>query len=195
MAPREAACRAPLDQGEITDLLRRFGQGDESALVELLPLVYRELHRIAERQMRRENRGHTLQTTALIHEAYLTVSKQKGISLVDRSHFFAVSALAMRQVLAGYARRKKALKRNRGIFAISLDEELLGKEHPTIDLIALDDALSRLEGESAIQVRIIELRYFSGLTVEETATVLKMSKRTVEREWRVARAWLFSQLS
>lgn len=183
----------------ITLMLRQWSSGQTEVLDELLPAVYAELHRQARRYMRRERREHTLQTTALINEAYLKLIDQGDKQWESRTHFFAVAAQAMRQVLVDYARVKNRKKRGGDAIRLTLDEVLPGAagDAPTVetvDLIALDTALERLGEIDAQQVRIVELRYFSGLTLEETAEALQISRATVAREWNFARAWLRREL-
>jgi RNA polymerase sigma-70 factor, ECF subfamily len=175
---------------EITPLLLRWSQGDETALAQLLPVVYQELRRLADNYLRRERAGHTLQPTALIHEAYLRLVKHDLPEWQSRRHFFGVSAQLMRQILVEHARTRAAGKRGGGETAFSLDEALALSDEKADELVALDDALVALAQFDARKVRIIELRYFAGLTVEETAEAMDLSVTTVSHEQRLARAWL-----
>lgn len=178
----------------LTELLQLTASGNKDAEEQLVSLVYEELRRIAERVMRREARNHTLQTTALVHEAYMRLTGAGGTTFNDRAHFFAVAATVMRRVLIDYARSKHAEKRDGGV-PVPLDEAGL-----SVDLgdpeqfLALDEAVARLSRLDARQGRIVEMRFFAGMTVEETAEALQVSSRTVKREWQLARAWLFGEL-
>jgi RNA polymerase sigma factor (TIGR02999 family) len=160
-----------------------------------MPLVYAELHRIARRYMRHEDSGHTLQTSALINEAYLRLVDAQVVRWQSRAHFYAVSAQAMRHILVDFARARRNLKRGGGARPISLDEAVIAGPEPSPDLCALDEALTRLAGLNPRQGRVVELRYFGGLTEEEVGEVLKISPRTVRSDWRLARAWLYRELS
>jgi RNA polymerase sigma factor (TIGR02999 family) len=180
---------------EVTRLLADWGGGDKSAFEKLLPLVHAELRRIAQRQMSQERPGHTLQATALVNEAYLKLAGQEGFEWRDRAHFFAVCAQVMRHILIDHARSRSREKRGGGAIQVSLDDALVIEEHQVADLLALDEALSALECLDAQKGRIIELRYFGGLSVEETSEVLNISERTVRREWRRAKAWLYRMIS
>ncbi len=183
---------------EITQLLLAWGAGDQTALDRLVPLVYDELRRLAQSQMRRERAGHCLQTTALIHEAYLRLIDAGQVRLEDRTHFFAVAARLMRQILVDFARARGYQKRGGGAQAVSLDEAMAiiqrGPERDE-DLVALDEALSALGGVDARKAQVVELRFFGGLSEEETAVALKVSIQTVKRDWRLAKAWLRARLS
>ena len=175
-------------------MLQRWSQGDRAALEELMPLVYDELHRIAHRYIAQQAPGHTLQTTALLHEAYLRLAGQEEKQWENRAHFFGVAAQAMRHILVDYARAQLRDKRGGGAHRISLDEALtLGPEH-SASLIALNDALTDLAKLNERQSRIVELRFFGGLTEPEIATLLQVSQRTVSSDWRLARAWLLRQM-
>jgi RNA polymerase sigma factor (TIGR02999 family) len=181
--------------GDVTRLLVAWSKGEQAALAELVPLVYRELHRLAKRHMNREQPGHSLQTTALVHEAYLRLVDSTAVEWQDRAHFFAVSARLMRRILVDFGRNRRSLKRGGGARELSLDDAApLSKERGT-DLVALDDALRALEALDPRQSQVVELRYFGGLTVEETAEVLHVSPGTVRRDWSLARAWLNRELS
>jgi RNA polymerase sigma factor (TIGR02999 family) len=177
---------------QVTELLRKWREGDNAALDALLPLVYDELRRVAHNYLRRERLDHTLQSTAVVHEAYLRLV-QGAVTFQNREHFFAVAAKLMRQILVDYARRHRSLKRDAG-YKLALDEalKLPSKE---VDLVDLDDALKELASMDARQGRIVELRFFGGLSIEETAEVLSISAATVERSWASARAWLYRQLN
>lgn len=181
---------------EITEILRNWGDGNREALEVLLPLVYDELRRQAHRYMNRENQGHTLQTTDLIHEAYLKIVEQKNIDWQSRTHFFAIAANQMRHVLVDYARARNRLKRGGKGRDLPLDEAMLiVGDSANVNLIELDEALNRLTEFDQQQARIVELRYFSGLSLEETAEALKISVATVKRDWNMAKAWLRKELS
>jgi RNA polymerase sigma-70 factor, ECF subfamily len=178
----------------VTELLRAWGGGDKSALEELTPLVYGELHRIARYQMSRENVGHTLQTTALIHEVYLRLVDFQGVCWQDRAHFFAVSAQLMRRILIDFARSHGHLKRGGGAVHVSLDEAPTLGAQTDADLIALDEALQALAVLDERKSKVVELRFFGGLSVEETAEVLRISSHTVMRDWKFAKVWLLREL-
>lgn len=181
---------------DISRLLRKWSDGDRAALEELLPLVYDELHQQAERYLRRERVGHTLQTTALIHEAYLRLIDQRDVRWQSRTHFFAIAAQMMRRVLIDYARAKHREKRGGDDVRLSLDKAyLVAANEDSVDLIALDQALHRLAELDEQQARVVELRYFGGLSLEETAEVLHISRATTARDWEVAKAWLRRELT
>lgn len=179
---------------EITQLLQAWRQGDERALDKLTPQVYRELHLAAKRCMGRERDGHTLQTTALINELYLRLSDLKLIDWQNRAHFFALCARQMRRILTDQARARQTHKRGEGGKAISLDDALVVSPGPTADLVAVDDALNQLAKVDDRKSQVVVMRFFGGLTVEETAEVLKVSPETVARDWRLAKAWLMREL-
>ncbi len=179
----------------MTHLLRRWGAGDYEALDELLPLVYQDLRRMARRYMGQQPTGHTLQTTALIHEAYLRLAGQEDKSWADRAHFFGVAAQAMRHILVDHARARHAAKRGGDAHAVSLDEAAVVSDERAAELVALDDALQELARLSPRQCHVVELRYFGGLSVTETAEVLKISTDTVTRDWNQAKAWLYREMS
>jgi RNA polymerase sigma factor (TIGR02999 family) len=185
----------PTDSDNVTRLLIDWSGGNQQALEELLPLIYDELRRLAHNFLYRERPGHTLQTTALVHEAYLKLIDQKDARWQNRAHFFAIAAQAMRRILIDSARRHMAEKRGGHQEKISLDEAPNLSLEPDNSLIALDEALTRLQEIDQQQSRIVELRYFGGLTIEETAEVTKISPATVKREWTMARAWLHQELS
>jgi RNA polymerase sigma factor (TIGR02999 family) len=179
---------------QLTQLLRDWGAGDQQALDDLMPIVYRELHRLADHYLRRERPDHTLQPTALVHEAYLRLVDQRGITWQNRAHFFGVAAQLMRRILVDHARRHRAAKRGGAAPKITLERVAAGSEERAEDVLALDEALSRLARLDPRQERIVELRYFSGLTVEDTAEALGISPATVKREWSMARAWLSREI-
>ncbi|NOT46682.1 MAG: sigma-70 family RNA polymerase sigma factor [Acidobacteria bacterium] len=181
---------------EISRLLQAWSDGNGRALDELLPLVYEELHRQAHRFLRRERQNHTLQTTALIHEAYLNLVEQSRVDWQNREHFFAISANMMRRILVNYANARHRKKRGGTAENIELNESILiSAEKTDVDLLALDDALTRLEKMDEQQAQIVELRYFGGLTIEETASVLGLSAATIKRDWKMTKAWLYRELS
>ena len=162
---------------------------------ELTPLVYQELKRIAGGQLRRERQGHTLQATALVHEAYMKLVDQRDVNWRNRSHFFALAAQAMRRILMDYAKSRGREKRGGGVHKTSLDEALIVAEDRSSTLVAIDEALTRLEELDQRQAKVVELRFFGGLSVEETAEALGISAPTVKREWAMAKAWLYRELS
>ena len=182
-------------QHEITQLLAEWREGNQSALDELYPLVYDELHRLARRYMSRERKGHTLQTTALINEAYVRLVDQRNVHWANRSHFFAISAQIMRRILIDHARRHAYAKRGGGAQQVSLDEAATVTRSAGAELIRLDEALKSLAEMDPRRSQVVELRYFGGLNNEEIAGVLKISENTVTRDWNMARAWLHQQLS
>ncbi|HSP16794.1 MAG TPA: sigma-70 family RNA polymerase sigma factor [Thermoanaerobaculia bacterium] len=179
----------------VTDLLIAWSNGRREALDELTPLVYEELRRIARRQMKRERAGATLQTTALIHEAYLKLVDQRHAQWRDRAHFFAVASQLMRRIAVDYARARLAGKRGGGLIQVSLDDVAAAGGDRDDELLAIDEALSRLEKLDPQQSRVVELRFFGGLTVEETAAAMSISPATVKREWSSAKAWLYHEVS
>jgi RNA polymerase sigma-70 factor (ECF subfamily) len=178
-----------------TELLRRASCGDKQAEADLMPRVYQELHRIAKAYLRRERADHTLQATALVHEAYLRLTEQRETSWQNRAHFFGIAAQLMRRILVDYSRQRNAEKRGGSRIAISIDESLIVSEEQCELVASLDEALARLEKINARQAKIVELRFFSGLTEEQIAEVLGVSSRTVKRDWTMARAWLHGELS
>jgi RNA polymerase sigma factor (TIGR02999 family) len=186
---------APPDPQDITGLLVAWSNGDRAALDSLVPVIYAELHRLARRYMRQESPGHTLDTTALVNEAYLRMVNQKQVNWQNRAHFFAVSAQSMRNILVDMARSRKRQRRGGDAEHLSLDESLVFSEGRASELLALDDALTALAQVDERKSRIVEMRYFGGLSVEETAEVLQVSVATIDREWRRARAWLYSELN
>ena len=182
------------DHGNISALLRAWSDGDQSALGKLTPIVYDELHRLARRYMRGERAGHSLQTTALVNEAYMRLVDYERMHWQDRAHFFAVSAQLMRRILVERARRHN-LKRGGGVPHVALDEAAVMGGGQDADLVALDDAMNELARMDPRKVQVVEMRFFGGLSVEETAEVLKVSPVTVKRDWRAARAWLYRELT
>jgi RNA polymerase sigma factor (TIGR02999 family) len=181
---------------EITRLLREWSDGNRAAFDELMPLVYGELHRQAARYLRNERRPQTLQTTALIHDAYVRLIDQTGIQWQSRTQFFAFAAQVMRHILVDHARAKRREKRGGNAVKVPLEEAMIATvDEQGIDLIALDEALDRLATIDEQQVRLVELRYFGGLSLEETAEALKISRATAARDWNVARAWLRRELT
>lgn len=183
-------------QGEITEMLRAWGEGEREVLDSLLPLVYEELHRQAHRYMRRERRNNSLQTTALINEAYLKLVKQKNVRFESRTHFFAIAANLMREILVDHAKTKHRLKRGGVKSDLPLEEALtVVSDEKDFDLIALDQALTRLGEMDAQQARIVELRFFADLTLQETADVMGISTATVKRDWQMAKIWLHHELT
>ncbi|HEU4835763.1 MAG TPA: sigma-70 family RNA polymerase sigma factor [Pyrinomonadaceae bacterium] len=180
---------------EVTQLLADWGKGDRSALDNLFPLVHSELRRIAQRQMSQERPGHTLQATALVNEAYLKLAGQQGFDWQNRAHFFAVCAQVMRHILIDHARAHARDKRGGGVVKVSLNDALVVAEDQAAHFIALDDALQALERLDPQKGKIVELRYFGGLSIEEAAEVLHVSPRTVRREWQRAKAWLYRMMT
>jgi RNA polymerase sigma-70 factor, ECF subfamily len=185
----------PPRQHEITELLAEWREGNQSALDELYPLVYNELHRLARRYMSRERKGHTLQTTALINEAYVRLVDQKNVQWANRSHFFAISAQIMRRILIDHARRHAYAKRGGGAQQVSLEEAATVAPDLGHELIRLDEALKSLAEMDPRRSQVVEMRYFGGLNNEEIAGVLHISENTVTRDWNMARAWLYQQLT
>ena len=179
---------------EITELLMAWGEGDQSALAELTPLVHAELRHLAHRYMSRERPGHTLQTTALVNEAYLRLIDWKNVRWQNRAHFFGVSAQLMRRILVDYARDRQSLKRGGGALQVSLSKAAAFSVERDSDLVALDEALTVLAAVDRRKEQVVELRFFGGLSVEETAEVLKVSAETVMRDWRLAKVWLLREL-
>ena len=183
------------DRKEVTRLLLAWSAGDQDALQRLTPLVYQELHRLATLYMSRERADHTLQPTALVHEVYLRLVDLQGVGWRDRAHFLAVAARTMRRILVDIARARGYQKRSGGGERVVLNEELVPAVQPGAELVALDDALTRLAAIDERKSQVVELRYFGGLQVEETAEALHISPETVMRDWRAAKAWLHLQLS
>ncbi len=182
-------------EADVTALLSEMAEGSDSAAQKLVPIVYEELKQLARRYMRRERADHTLQTTALVHEAYVKLVGQESVKWQGRSHFFAVAAQIMRRILCDHARRNLRLKRGGACQILPLDEALAFTPQHSDELLKLDGALDRLATLDARQSRIVELRFFAGLTVEETAEFLGISPKTVKRDWAVARAWLHAEVS
>lgn len=180
---------------EVTRLLLDWSNGNQAALDKLMPLVDRELHRLAHHYMRQEKPGHTLQTTALVNEAYLRLIDQRNARWKNRAHFFALSAQLMRRILVDYARKRKYAKRGGDARKISFDEVMAVSPERGADLIALDDALEKLAGIDPRKSKVVELRFFGGLSVEETAEALSVSPLTVKRDWKMAKAWLYNSLN
>ena len=180
---------------EVTQLLVEWRGGDERALERLFPLVQPELHRLAHHYMSRERAGHTLQTTAILNEAYLRLVDDTKLPWQNRTHFVAAAAQLMRRIMVDHARERRALKRGGGALKVTLDEAVLVTEARSEELLALDEALETLTAQDPRKSQIVELRYFGGLTVDETAEFLEVSPRTVEREWTMARAWLYRAIN
>jgi RNA polymerase sigma factor (TIGR02999 family) len=185
----------PPSEKEVTRLLVAWSNGDQAALEQLTPLVYSELHRLAHRYLGRERKGHTLQTTALVHEAYLRLIDQKEVRWQNRAHFFAIAAQMMRRILVDYARSRNVARRGGGAQQVSLDEAMEVSDERASDVIALDEALKGLSELDQRKSRIIELRFFGGLSIEETAEVLGVSPGTVMRDWTFAKAWLQREIN
>jgi len=184
------------EASEITQMLREWSSGGkQEALDKLMPLVYDELHRQAARFLRKERQGHTLQTTALINEAYLKLVKQRSVNWESRTHFFAIAAQAMRRILVDYAKTTHRKKRGGDDLKLSLEEAMqVAAKEGSVDLIALDEALNKLAEQDERQARVVELRYFSGLSLEETAEALHISRATVATDWNMAKVWLYREL-
>ena len=183
-----------VSQQRVTDLLARWSDGDDTALAELTPLVYEELRRLAHRQMGAERSDHTLQTTALVNEAYLRLADQTHPRWQNRAHFFAVAARAMREILVSYARSQRAQKRGGGALKIDLDEAALVSPEESKEIVDLHEALERLAALDSRKAQVVELKYFGGLNYDEMAEVLKISRVTVRRDWEFARVWLYTEL-
>jgi RNA polymerase sigma factor (TIGR02999 family) len=181
--------------GEVTRLLRVWQAGDRKALDDLVPHVYKELRRLAHFQLQKERPGHTLQSAALVHEAYARLVGQESLEFESRTHFFAVAAQLMRQILVDYARRHRADKRGKGVCTLTLDDAASLPQRKDLDVVALDDALKALAEIDARQSRVVELRFFAGLSLEETAQALEVGPATVQRDWTAARAWLHREIS
>jgi len=179
---------------EVTQLLQAWSAGEQGALDKLVPVVYQELRRLAKRYMAHESPGHTLQTTALVNEAYLRLVDVKQVNWQNRAHFFGVSAQLIRRILVDHARSRRSLKRGGDGLAVSLDEALLVGRERGADLVALDDALKTLAASDPRRGRVVELRFFGGLSVEETAEVVRVSPETVMHDWKFAKAWLLREL-
>jgi RNA polymerase sigma factor (TIGR02999 family) len=181
--------------GDVTELLQELKQGNKAAEARLIPLVYKELRRIAAAHLRRESPQHSLQPTALVHEAYLRLTGITEIDWQSRSHFFAVSATIMRRILVDHARAQQTRKRGDGWDSLSLNDAILPSPERAPEILALDEALERLADLDERQARIVEMRFFAGMSEEEAGVALGISARTVKRDWRVAKAWLFKELS
>ena len=194
MVLESSCCMQPQPSHDVTGLLQAWRAGDASALDVLIPLLQRELHRIARHHMAAQRPGHTLQTTALLHEAYLRLIDAKRADWRDRSHFLAACSQIMRRILVDHARRRKAAKRGGGAGALPLEEVCVVSPEPNTDLVALDEALDTLAKHDPRKAKVVELRFFAGLSVEEAAAVLAISEESVLRDWRLARAWLARQL-
>lgn len=182
-------------RSEITQLLRQWSDGRQEALDRLLPEIYAELRKLASSYLRRERSDHTLQATALVHEAFLRLIDQRSVKWQSRAHFFGIAAQMMRRILVDHARAHDTDKRGSGEARLSLDEALIVAPSTDVDLLALDEALARLAAIDAQQSRVVELRFFGGLTIAETAEVLRVSPATVGREWTLAKAWLYAELA
>jgi len=180
---------------EVTQLLLEWSNGDKAALDKLIPLIHEELRRLAHHYMSRERPGHTLQTTALVDEAYVRLVNRKDVHWQNRAHFFAISAQLMRSILVDHARSHAYAKRGGGARKISLDETMIVSQQRAAEVVALDDVLKELADFDPQQSRIVELRFFGGLTIEETAEVLSLSPATIKREWSTAKAWLYHELA
>lgn len=181
-------------RSEVTELLQLWSDGRRDALDRLLPQIYAELRRLASSYLRRERHDHTLQATALVHEAFIKLVDQRAVRWQNRAHFFGIAAQAMRRILVDHARAHAAGKRGDRARRVSLDEALVLTDIPNVDLLALDEVLTRLAAIDPQQSRVVELRFFGGLTMDETAEVLHISPATVGREWTLARAWLYAEL-
>ena len=181
-------------QHEVTELLRQWRNGNQQALDKLTPLVYDELHRLAHQYIGRERPGHTLQTTALVNEAYLRLVEQKDVDWESRAHFFAVSAQVMRHILVDYARQHASAKRGGELQKVVLDEQIIVSRERAAELVSLDEAMQTLNEIYPRRSKVVELRYFGGLNNKEAAEVLKVSEATIERDWRFAKAWLYREL-
>jgi RNA polymerase sigma factor (TIGR02999 family) len=180
---------------EVTQLLVAWSNGDKHALDRLMPLVYRELHRLARRRLVGEGAGHTLQTTALVHEAYLRLVGQTETQWQNRGHFFAIAAQMMRRIMVDYARRRLYAKRGGGAPMVSFDEMLVASGEPAQDVVAVDEALTALARIDERKSKMVELRFFGGLSIEETAAILGVSEGTIRRDWTLAKAWLQREIN
>jgi len=194
LSPRGAGTNQLTEHPQVTELLIRWRGGDREALDALMPLVYKELRRVAQFYLRAERPEHTLQSTALVHEAYVRLAGQALPQWQNRAHFFAVSAQIMRQILVDYARSHRAAKRGSGAFRLTLDDAMDLPGQQNVDVVALDDALKMLATMDPQQSRIVELRFFAGLSIEDTSEVLGISPSTVKRSWTSARAWLHREI-
>jgi len=185
----------PSDDLDVTQLLADWRGGDDDALARLIPVVYQELRRVARAHLRREGSDHTLQTTALVHEAYLRLVGLKRMTLEYRTHFFAMAARLMREILVDHARRKNAIKRGGGLTVVGLEGVTSSGQDAIVDVLALDTALTDLAALDERLSRVVELRFFAGLSIADTSEALRVSSATVERDWTVAKAWLLQRLS
>ena len=183
-----------IPQPQITQMLLDWSEGDQAALEQLTPLVYGELHRMAHRYMNRERGGHTLQTSALVNEAFLRLVDQRSVRWNSRAHFFAIAAQMMRRILVDYARSHLYAKRGAGAVHVSLNHAQLISTEPAVEVTELDEALTKLEGFDPQQARVVELRFFGGLTIKETAHAMEISVDMVKREWSTAKAWLYREM-
>lgn len=183
------------DRQHISQLLLDWSEGSHAALERVTPLVYDELHRLAHHYMNRERAGHTLQTSALVNEAFLRIVDQRDVKWNNRAHFFAIAAQMMRRILVDYARSHLYAKRGAGAIHVSLDHAGLVASEPTAEVTALDEALTKLESIDPQQARVVELRFFGGLTIKETAEVMRISVDMVKREWSTAKAWLYREMT
>lgn len=182
-------------QPQITQMLLDWSEGNSDALERMMPIVYNELHRLAHRYMNRERAGHTLQTSALVNEAYMRLVDQRSVKWHNRAHFFAVAARMMRRILVDHARGRRYAKRGAGAVHVSIDHAELASNEPAAEVVALDEALARLETIDHQQGRVVELRFFGGLTINETAEALGISVDMVKREWSTAKAWLYREMA
>jgi RNA polymerase sigma factor (TIGR02999 family) len=186
---------APEPSSPVSELLLHWGNGDRKALEAILPLVYKELRRLAHYQLQQQRSNHTLQTTALVHEAYLRLAQEKSLEVENRTHFLGIAAQLMRWILVDYERKRRAAKRGAGVTHLTLDPNVAHPQNQDVDLLALDEALSRLAKLDSQQSQIIELRYFGGLSIEDASKFLGISPATVKRSWASARAWLLREMS
>jgi len=182
------------DKSEVTRLLSDMAGGDPDAMDRLLPLVYDQLWELARREMRQEDEGHTLAATAVVHEAYLRLAELDEISWEGRAHFFGAAAVAMRRVLISYARGRNAKKRGSGVVPVNLDDVVVAAREQPVQVLALDEALTRLAELNPRQARVVECRFFAGMSIDETAEALQVSNATIRRDWTMARAWLNREL-
>lgn len=180
---------------DVTRLLMNWSKGDSAALDELMPLVYGELRRLASAYLRRERPGHTLESTALVHEAFLRLIDQREVQWKSRAHFYGIAAQMIRRILVDYARAQHAEKRGSGGIKLSLDEAMAVPKGTELDVLGLNEALDRLAAMDPRQAKVVELRFFAGLSIEETAEVMELSPATVKREWTTARVWLFREMT
>jgi RNA polymerase sigma factor (TIGR02999 family) len=192
---RSPKAMANLAPQQVTQLLNAWGSGDQSALEKLMPLIYDELHRLAHLYMDQERPEHTLQTSALVNEAYVRLVDQRDVHWENRAQFFAIAATSMRRILVSYARNRKRAKRGGGALQVSLDDAVLLSDARAAEMVALDEALERLAAVDPRKSQVVELRYFGGLSIDETAQVLKVSPGTVMRDWTLAKAWLRREIA